>query len=79
VVRHQFAEPLVLARRFGGAPRIRVERRLRHLRAEFLEAATKRGDVRQLIHAWVVGLFANCAGEAITVLFPGIRRGATTA
>src|SRR4051812_35206218 len=50
MVGDELREFLLFAHHFGRAPRARVERRLRHLRREFVEAALKRCEIRKVVH-----------------------------
>ena len=67
VVLHQLGELLLLARHLGGAARVGVKGRLRHLRIAFVEAPLERGDVRQRSMGKVgeAVRFANCTSRGL--------------
>ena len=47
----ELTQPLLLAADIGGLARVGVERRVSHLRIEFIEPTLKRSDTGNLIHA----------------------------
>ena len=65
VIGDQQGEFLLLARHVGGASRIGIERRLRHLRIELVKAPLERGDVRQSVHEEKAWRFANCTSRSL--------------
>jgi hypothetical protein len=50
VVSDQLREALMLTHDVGGLAGVGVERRLRHLRAEFFKALLKQSDVGEAVH-----------------------------